>query len=242
MNFDAAINEAQDKEYGKMVEEVRKDEQRIKDQEEKRRLAQDKESNDLQHNNPATLMRDVAHHILDEKVTEFNRKEAEDDDDAVMEGQGENTTTDEINERKMNNVCQAIQQRQSPLEWRQGGMAQSLHKRQSQRQTNNRQTRHSKLHTSAAAEPATAATPKAVAVEQLRAPNRERTAAHSEGSKQKVTEEAASKGNLEERTAGTKAAAAAKGQKVHGTDERCISTRLVVDQKLPPSGREGGSS
>ena len=106
-NLDEAVKEVQDKEYGKMVEEVRKDEQKVKEQEEKRKIAHDKAMNELKDNNPTTLMRDVVHQMVSEKVKEFS-KEAEAQEDEMMSDGEDAKEDEEMEQDKMKKVCQAM--------------------------------------------------------------------------------------------------------------------------------------
>ncbi|OLQ12929.1 hypothetical protein AK812_SmicGene3129 [Symbiodinium microadriaticum] len=84
-NIDDAMKVVQDMEYGKMIEEVRKEEQRMKEKEEKQRKDKENVMNELKDNHPATLMRDVVNQMVAKKVNEIKKENEEED----QEMQGE---------------------------------------------------------------------------------------------------------------------------------------------------------
>ena len=109
-NIDDAMKVVQDMEYGKMIEEVRKEEQRMKEKEEKQRKDKENVMNELKDNHPATLMRDVVNQMVAKKVNEIKKENEEEDQEMQGEEPDEQHQEHQQGQAgKVDRMCEALQ-------------------------------------------------------------------------------------------------------------------------------------
>ena len=111
-NAEEAIQSFMEGEYGKMIQEIRKKEQRTKEAAEKKKAAEEKEKLKILQSHPSTLMKDALESIVDAKFKEVQRE-------GIEEQMEEETDVTYELER----ACEALQtkgpkNRQAPAEAR----------------------------------------------------------------------------------------------------------------------------
>ena len=134
-NIDDAMKVVQDMEYGKMIEEVRKEEQRMKEKEEKQRKDKENVMNELKDNHPATLMRDVVNQMVAKKVNEIKKENEEEDQEMQGEEPDEQHQEHQQGQAgKVDRMCEALQKTEVPFGVEAKGLgAKPPHTKQEQR-------------------------------------------------------------------------------------------------------------